>query len=191
MITIKPVRAPNKVWALATCVLALAVCTKVATYIMTSASPIEFGTLKTLHLLGVILFLGNISVTAWWKVMADKTRSAAVVAFAQRQVVLTDFVFTAGGAAMLAASGTAMLSRLGWQLLQQPWMMWSVGLFALSAVLWLAVLIPIQCKQSVMARAFEDTVPDAYWRLSRIWAAVGTIAILLPVSILVLMIFKI
>lgn len=45
-----------------------------------------YSTLKNLHILGVILFLGNIIVTAWWKVMADSQSNSMVVAFAQRQV---------------------------------------------------------------------------------------------------------
>ncbi|HPH07259.1 MAG TPA: DUF2269 family protein, partial [Methylotenera sp.] len=52
--------------------------------------------LKTIHILGVVLFLGNIIITGWWKVMADNTKNAQVIAFAQRQVTLTDYVFTAG-----------------------------------------------------------------------------------------------
>ncbi|NBX00290.1 MAG: DUF2269 family protein, partial [Methylophilaceae bacterium] len=54
--------------------------------------------LKSLHILGIILLMGNIIVTAWWKFMADKTKDPSVIAFAQRQVTLTDFVFTAPGA---------------------------------------------------------------------------------------------
>lgn len=46
--------------------------------------------IKSLHLLGVILFVGNIIVTGWWKVMADRTGNPAIIAFAQRQVTLTD-----------------------------------------------------------------------------------------------------
>lgn len=54
-------------------------------------------TLKSLHLAGVAIFLGNIVVTGWWKAMADRTRDARIIAFAQRQVTLTDWVFTAEG----------------------------------------------------------------------------------------------
>ena len=63
--------------------------------------------LKTIHILGVVLFLGNIIITGWWKVMADNTKNAQVIAFAQRQVTLTDYVFTAGGAAILLLAGFA------------------------------------------------------------------------------------
>ncbi|MGH8119665.1 MAG: DUF2269 family protein [Gammaproteobacteria bacterium] len=58
-------------------------------------------TLKSLHILGAVIFLGNIIVTGWWKVMADRTKNPKVIAFAQRQVTMTDFVFTAGGAAII------------------------------------------------------------------------------------------
>jgi uncharacterized membrane protein len=36
--------------------------------------------LKSLHVLGVVIFLGNIIVTAVWKALADRTGSLAIVA---------------------------------------------------------------------------------------------------------------
>jgi uncharacterized membrane protein len=50
--------------------------------------------LKSLHILGIILLLGNLIVTAWWKLMANRTKNPSIIAFAQRQVTLTDFVLT-------------------------------------------------------------------------------------------------
>jgi len=61
--------------------------------------------LKSLHILGIVLFLGNIIITGWWKVMADKTQDPAIVAFAQRQVTLTDFIFTLGGVLLVSSTG--------------------------------------------------------------------------------------
>lgn len=61
--------------------------------------------LKSLHIVGAVIFLGNIIVTGWWKVMADRTGDPKIIAFAQRQVTFTDFVFTAGGAALTLATG--------------------------------------------------------------------------------------
>jgi uncharacterized membrane protein len=62
--------------------------------------------------LGAVIFLGNIIVTGWWKVMADRTSNPFVIALAQRQVTLTDFVFTAGGAALATGTGNAVLYRM-------------------------------------------------------------------------------
>ena len=42
--------------------------------------------LKSIHIFGVILLMGNIIVTAWWKFNADKTKDPRVIKFAQRQV---------------------------------------------------------------------------------------------------------
>ena len=54
---------------------------------------------KSLHIFGAVLFLGNIIVTALWKVMADRTRNPAIVAYSQRLVTITDFAFTEIGRA--------------------------------------------------------------------------------------------
>lgn len=54
--------------------------------------------IKVIHILGAVLFLGNIIVTGWWKVMADRTKNPQIIAFAQRQVTVTDWVFTTGAA---------------------------------------------------------------------------------------------
>src|SRR5574341_288809 len=85
--------------------------------------------LKTLHVLGAVLFLGNIIVTGWWKVMADRTRDPRIVAFAQRQVTLTDWVFTAGGVALVLASGLGNAWLHGISIPEQPWLVWGLALF--------------------------------------------------------------
>ena len=64
--------------------------------------------LKSIHIFGVILLMGNIIVTAWWKFMADKTKDPSVISFAQRQVTLTDFVFTFPGALLAITAGDSM-----------------------------------------------------------------------------------
>lgn len=61
--------------------------------------------LKSLHILGAVIFLGNIIITGWWKVMADRTQNPAVIAFAQRQVTLTDYIFTGSGVVLILATG--------------------------------------------------------------------------------------
>jgi len=65
------------------------------------------------HVVGVVLFIGNIVVTAVWKLLADRTRTPAVVAYAQRLVTVTDVAFTATGAALIAISGPILAEDLG------------------------------------------------------------------------------
>lgn len=147
--------------------------------------------LKSLHILGVVLFVGNIIVTGWWKVQADRTRNPAVVAFAQRQVTLTDWIFTFGGSALVVvgAYANALLHGLD---LAAPWLVWGQALFFLSGLLWVAILIPVQIKQARLARGFAGggPIPDEYWRLNRAWLWVGILATVLPAANLYFMVFK-
>jgi len=140
----------------------------------------------------VVLFLGNIIVTGWWKVMADRTRNPAVIAFAQRQVTLTDYVFTAGGAALVLATGVGNAVLHGMDYLGIKWLAWGFWLFTVSGVLWAAVLIPVQIRQARLARGFAQggEIPPEYWTLGRIWLVVGTLATVVPLANLYWMVFK-
>jgi uncharacterized membrane protein len=149
-------------------------------------------TLKSLHILGAIFFLGNIIMTGWWKVMADRTRDPKTIAFAQRQVTLTDFVFTAGGVVLLLTTGVgnAMIHHMDYWNIR--WLAWGMGLFIASGVIWVAILIPVQVKQARLAREFATSgnIPDAYWFLGKLWIGFGTAATLLPLINIYWMVFK-
>ena len=148
--------------------------------------------LKSLHILGVIIFMGNIIVTAWWKTMADRTRDPVIIRFAQRQVTLTDYVFTAGGAALLLVGGIANAALHDIDYLGVRWLAWGYWLFIMSGVIWAAVLIPVQIKQARLARQFTPgcVIPDRYWALGRIWTGFGLLATIIPLANIYWMVFK-
>lgn len=151
-----------------------------------------YSLLKSLHIVGVILFVGNIIVTAWWKTMANRTRNPAIVAFAQRQVAATDWAFTLGGIVLLAIGGygNAILSGVSFL---TPWVLIGNILFIASGLIWIAVLVPLQARLGRMAREFAAaaSIPDAYWRLERSWLAFGILATVLPLVVVPVMVFKI
>ena len=148
--------------------------------------------LKAAHVVGVVLFVGNIIVTGWWKVMADRTRDPAIIAFAQRQVTLTDWVFTLGGVGLLTAAGcgNALLHDIP---LTTGWIAWGEALFIASGVVWVAVLVPVQSRLTRLARGFAPgkPIPEAYWRQERLWLVFGTIATLLPLAAIPVMVWKV
>lgn len=145
-----------------------------------------------LHVLGVILFLGNIVVTAMWKMLADRTKSPPVVAYAQRLVTVTDVAFTATGVILIIVAGQVLAGDYGGVFSGPAWLTWGWSLFIAAGVVWLVVLVPIQVQQERLARRFRDggEIPDRYWRLSKLWAVSGGIATVLPLVTLYLMVFK-
>jgi uncharacterized membrane protein len=65
-------------------------------------------------------------------------------------------------------------------------------LFIASGIIWIAVLIPTQIKQSRLARDFANSeqIPDEYWKLSKRWNIFGAIAVVLPLINIYWMVFK-
>jgi uncharacterized membrane protein len=147
---------------------------------------------KVIHLFGVIVFLGNIIVTGVWKVMADRTGDPRTIAYARRLVTLTDWIFTAGGVALILVGAYGMAAVAGLDLRGTTWLFWGQTLFAASGLIWIAILIPTQIVQARQARAFANggTIPGSYWRHGRRWAIWGTIATVVPLANLYFMVFK-
>ena len=151
----------------------------------------SYDAFKVVHLAGVVIFLGNIIVTAMWKVLADRTGDPRIIAYAQRLVTITDWIFTAGGAALIVLGAYGMVFTAGLDP-TQFWLALGQSLFVASGVIWIAILIPTQIVQARQARAFAagGSIHDTYWRHSRRWLIWGIIATLLPLANLYVMVFK-
>ena len=143
------------------------------------------------HVLGVVVFIGNLVVTAVWKTLADRTRQATVIAFAQRLVTVTDIAFTGTGAALIALSGFVLADDWG-GVTGPGWLTLGFSLFAASGVIWLVVLIPTQLAQARLVRGLTAgaDVPARYWRLATRWYVFGALATALPVANIFIMALK-
>ena len=148
--------------------------------------------LKSLHIAAVVLFLGNFVITGWWKFQAGRTRNPAIIAFAQRQVTLTDYVFTAGGAAALIATGMGSAALHGMDYMHVRWLSRGYWLFVTSGLIWVLVLIPTQIRQAQLARVFalDGRIPQRYWELERLWFVFGVLATIVPFAAIYWMVFK-
>jgi uncharacterized membrane protein len=156
----------------------------------------DYETLKILHLFGIIIFMGNIIITGWWKVMADRTGDYRVIAFAQRQVTLTDWLFTFGGVmiALVAAFGMVyhMNNDLMAEIYATRWLWWGYHLFLVSGIIWVVVLVPMQILQARMAHKFSETgeIPDRYRLYGKIWLWFGILATIVPMVNIYWMVVK-
>ena len=147
---------------------------------------------KLVHLLGVILLVGNVTVTSIWKLYADRTRDPRIIGFAQRLVTVTDWFFTFWGILLLVAGGYGAAWVAGMDPLRDSWLVWSEALFVAAGVIWLGILVPIQVRQARMARVFATggEIPEAYWREGRRWIIWGSIATIPLVGALWTMVAK-
>lgn len=145
-----------------------------------------------LHLAGVVLFVGNIMTAAFWKVRAEFQKNPAVIHHAVKNVMLADFVFTIPGLILIVVSGITMAVRTGISMHGFNWLTLSLILFAITGVIWLAILIPLQRAMIRHSAACIESgnISKSYVKASRLWDVFGIIATLLPIVILYLMISK-
>ena len=91
---------------------------------------------------------------------------------------------------LLLATGHVLAQNHG-GVLTNDWILWSYGLFGVSGAIWVAVLLPIQFKQAKLLReSTTEIIPQAYYRLARVWSVAGAIATLFPLPAIYLMVAK-
>ena len=151
-------------------------------------------TLKVVHILAVVLFLGNISLAMVWKLDADRTRNPAIMAHVLRGVVMGDRWITVPCAVILVSSGMAMAVLAQLRLLHVGWIWQSLLLFVLSGALYVFPIGPDQRRLQALAHAANGNAANMDWatytRLSRRWLGMGALAILAPALALALMVLK-
>jgi uncharacterized membrane protein len=145
---------------------------------------------KFLHVTGVAMLMGNITVTAIWKFFADRDGRPEVLGFAQKLVTYTDWSMTVWGVVLLMGSGYFMAYSAGFAL-YEGWLLWSQVLFVLAGLIWLLVIVPIQVKQARLAKTFPaNGVGEDYRALSRRWLVWGLVATVPLVAATWLMVVK-
>jgi uncharacterized membrane protein len=142
--------------------------------------------LKLIHILGVVLFLGNITVGVFWKRHADKTGNLAIMASTIDGIIAADKVFTIPGILLLLGGGLAAAFVANIPILSTGWLLWGIIVFILAGLAF-APLSRAQKRISVAAHAGNL---QEYEELSKSWNLWGTIALVLPFFAFVLMILK-
>ncbi|WP_439546373.1 DUF2269 family protein [Sandarakinorhabdus sp.] len=146
---------------------------------------------KFLHITGVVMLLGNITVTAIWKFFADRDGRPQVLGFAQKLITYTDWSMTVWGVVLIMVGGYGLAIQGHFPLLE-GWMLWAQLCFIAAGLIWMGLIVPIQIKSSRLARQFAagDAVPDAYKALSKRWIFWGLVSTVPLIAALWLMIAR-
>ncbi len=143
-----------------------------------------------MHILGSILFTGNIIVTTVWASLSRRARNLEALRLGVRGIIVSDKVFTMPGVLLLLLNGGILGTPFFKQ--QAMWLFISIALFVVSGIVWGAALIPVQKRLSALMKATPHgaAIPaEADVLLSR-WFRWGGVAGLLPLVTLVLMVVK-
>lgn len=130
--------------------------------------------LRWLHVIGAAVLLGTGAGIAFFMVMAHRSGDARIIAHTAGTVVLADFLFTATAVIAQPVTGALLAMEIGWPL-NEGWIVASLGLYVLTGLFWLPVVI-IQMKLRQLAKtaaAASEALPRSYHRLYAIWFACG------------------
>jgi uncharacterized membrane protein len=103
--------------------------------------------MKALHVLSATIFFGAGLMSAFWKFRGDQSGDPRVIDWAQKQVVLADWVFTVPSGVISPLTGAYLVSVYGlsWT---TPWVLASLGGYLAAMVLWLpAAWIQIELRK--------------------------------------------
>jgi uncharacterized membrane protein len=148
---------------------------------------------KLLHVAAVVVFLGNITTGLCWHAHAARTRDPRLLAHAVDGIIRSDRLFTIPGVVVIIVSGVVAAFIGGLSILRTPWILWSLVLFAVSGLVFVLRVAPLQVQLRALAQAgAEQGALDwgRYRRLARTWEMWGAVALLTPLAALVLMVLK-
>ena len=147
--------------------------------------------IKFIHVIGAVLFLGNIILSAIWRISAERTGNGHTIRHAVKMVTFTDWVLTVPGVLMLIGTGHMLAGKYG-GIGAHLWIHMGYAMLFLSALIWLAFLLPIQRKQLRLLDADPDHahLDASFQRHSRWWMIWGSLATIFPLAALFLMSVK-
>ncbi len=102
-------------------------------------------------------------------------------------------MFTLPGVILILLSGVAAALVGRYSLFRTDWIAGGIGLFTITAIVFMGRIAPIQRQMRDLARSAADQATfdwPSYQKLSRSWAIWGSIALLAPVIAVALMVFK-
>jgi len=143
-----------------------------------------------LHILGVVLFMGNIIVTGVWMALSERTMEPKVLQFSTAVANWADVAFTAPGVILIVLSGLTLANRWG-GLFATNWITAGAILFAASGFVWAVFLIPSQDKMIRLASSpSEGQLSPQFFRVLHRWYFWGAVATILPLATTILIVVK-
>jgi uncharacterized membrane protein len=142
------------------------------------SAPLPYAVHKLLHIVGVVVFMGNLIAGPVWLFFAYAEDDPRHFRWAARMLSAADIWLTTPGVQLTLWNGLFLAAQLG-GVRQQPWIAESVAWVVVASVLSVLVVLPWQ--ERVVERAGNGDHEGA-WRALIGWSVSGTL-LMLPFSL--------
>lgn len=154
----------------------------------------DYSYLKLIHLLAVMLFMGNIITGLFWMHIAFKTNDLKIISHSITGVIKSDRLFTIPGVIIITAAG--LLSAIYGQLpiLRTGWIFYSILLFTASGIAFMWKVVPLQKRLQQASIAMSTASQPDFESLKktyRVWEYWGLFALITPLFAFAMMVLKI
>ena len=125
-------------------------------------------------MLGAIVILGTGTGIAFFMLMAHRSGDPAFIARTAATVVIADMLFTLTAVMLQPVTG-GLLMALSATTLAEPWLVMSLGLYAVAGLFWIPVIfMQIEMRDlAQVALAQRQPLPPRYFALFRRWFGFG------------------
>ena len=152
--------------------------------------------LKMIHVMAVIIFLGNIITGLFWMHHAKRSGNLPLISHTMKGIIKSDQWFTIPGIVIIVAGGFSAAIHGHYPLLKTGWIFWSLVAFTLSGIAYSWKVAPLQQRIYKMTREEkpgekENFSWEEFHRQYKSWEFWGAVALITPLAALVMMILKI
>lgn len=148
--------------------------------------------LKFLHIVAAIIFVGNITTSAFWAAQAHKSRDLHLIASTFDGIIRADRVFTMPAVLGLLVSGIAAALIGGLSIFGTGWILWGIALFIITGMIFGRLVAPVQHAIASLAQGADANEDNwgTYENLYNRWRLWGYVALAVPVAAVAIMVFK-
>jgi len=147
---------------------------------------------KVIHVIAVIMFVGNITVGIFWKAWGDRTKDPRIIANTIDGIIAADRIFTIPGVILLLIGGIGAALSGNFSILGTGWILWPIVLFIIAGI----AFGPVARSQRLLSAVAHQAIDagslnwEIYEKFSSVWNFWGTIALVAPLIAALIMIAK-
>ena len=145
---------------------------------------------KAIHIIGTVFLFGTGMGTAFFLLMAYRSRDLDAIRVTARHVIIADWLFTTPAVVAQPITGVVLMLLLGYRF-DTAWFAAVVVLFVLTGACWIPVVfIQYRLRDLAISATSFEALPREFHRLMRRWVALGVPAFSSVLLIVVLMVTR-